>query len=168
VQSRLRPWSSSTIIKDAMGIDHVNPRSWKGDTCVDGVDLKLAWKKGQQAAEKILGQFFGRNVNFNDFLSKPEHDLMQAIGRVCWCKPTADDARSEEENSEPLNISGLASQTSDVEVQKTVSEIPGDANSSDGSDASEESSLEEKNRNSRDQFALDIPLDQNIVGPVRR
>ncbi|KAJ3847130.1 hypothetical protein EV368DRAFT_21304, partial [Lentinula lateritia] len=45
--------STSTILNatyqrnpDAMGIDHVNPRSWKGNVCVGDVKLDIVWQKG--------------------------------------------------------------------------------------------------------------------------
>ena len=52
-------------LKDAMGIDHVNPRSWTGSVRVGDVDIKAEWKKGQTAAQNILCKHFGKKpVNF--------------------------------------------------------------------------------------------------------
>ena len=41
-------------LKDAMGVDHVNPRSWIGNVCVGDVNLNKKWKQGQADAEQIL------------------------------------------------------------------------------------------------------------------
>ena len=155
-------------LKGAMGIDHVNPKSWEGDTHVGNVDLKSTWKNGQQAAERMLSQFFGKNISFNDLFSKPEHDLMRPLGEYIGISATTEDTRSEEENSTPLNISRFTSQTPDVEVEKANSQISEDA-TVDDLDASESSSPEEindsqeRNSNSQDQFASEIPSDNNTV-----
>jgi hypothetical protein len=55
------------------------------------VDLKSAWKNGQQAAERILSQFFGKNISFNDLFSKPEHDLMRPLGEYIGISATTED-----------------------------------------------------------------------------
>ena len=41
-------------LQNAMGIDHVNPKSWKGNVCVGDVNLKQQWDKGRKKAENIL------------------------------------------------------------------------------------------------------------------
>lgn len=52
-------------LKDAINIDHVNPRSWTGSVHVGDVDIKAEWKKGQTAAQNILCKHFGKKpVNF--------------------------------------------------------------------------------------------------------
>lgn len=49
------------FLKGAMGIDHVNPRSWTGNVCIGDVDLNAEWKQGQIDAGQILQKFFSKN-----------------------------------------------------------------------------------------------------------
>jgi len=72
-------------LKDAMGIDHVNPRSWTGNVCVGDVDLKTEWKQGRVDAEQILQKFFRSQVNFIKIFSKPNHDLLRPLGEYVGC-----------------------------------------------------------------------------------
>ena len=89
----------------AMGIGHVNPRSWTGSACIGNVDLKAEWKKGQTAAKNILCKYFGKDpVNFNQLFSKVDHDLLRALGKYVGVKSISDDVQLEEENSAPLII----------------------------------------------------------------
>jgi hypothetical protein len=79
-------------LKGAMGIDHVNPRSWTGNVCVGNVDLNTEWKQGQADAEQILQNFFKRGVNFASTFSKFGHDLLIPLGEYVGVTATADDA----------------------------------------------------------------------------
>ena len=45
-------------LKDAMGIDHINPQSWEGNVIVGNVDLAKMWKAGQEAANQLLLKFY--------------------------------------------------------------------------------------------------------------
>lgn len=45
-------------LKDAMGIDHINPLSWEGNVRVGDVDLAKMWKTGQEAANQLLSKFY--------------------------------------------------------------------------------------------------------------
>jgi hypothetical protein len=92
-------------LQDAMGIDHVNPRSWTGSVCVGDVDIKAEWTKGHTAAKSILHKYFGKDpVNFNQLFSKTDHDLLRPLGKYIGVKSIADDACSEDENSTKLII----------------------------------------------------------------
>ena len=46
-----------------MGIDHVNPKSWKGNVCVGDVNLKQQWDKGRKKAENILQKLEEKALN---------------------------------------------------------------------------------------------------------
>ena len=87
-------------LKDALGIDHVNPASWKGDSRVGSVDLKLIWLEGREAASRTLKGIFGENQisEFEVLFSKPNCDLLRPEGKYVGVKETPDDTRSEEEN----------------------------------------------------------------------
>lgn len=64
-------------LQGAMGVDHVNPKSWPGDVCVGNVDLAAEWKQGQLQAEALLQEYFGQDeVDFVQTFSKPGHDLL--------------------------------------------------------------------------------------------
>ncbi|KJA13990.1 hypothetical protein HYPSUDRAFT_150902, partial [Hypholoma sublateritium FD-334 SS-4] len=41
-------------ILGTLGIDHINPKSWKGDTHVGNVDLHIQWENGRQKAINLL------------------------------------------------------------------------------------------------------------------
>ncbi|KIM86980.1 hypothetical protein PILCRDRAFT_4223 [Piloderma croceum F 1598] len=95
----------------AMGIDHVNPRSWAGNVCVGGVNLKTEWKQGQVDAENILQKVYKKGVfNFDSAFSKPGHDLLRPLGEYVGVAATSDDARSEED-SVPFLIVEKASES---------------------------------------------------------
>ena len=80
-------------LKGAMGVDHVNPRSWTGNVCVGDVDLNAEWKQGQVDAEQILQKFFGSHrVNFASVFTKPGHDLLRPLGEYVGVTTTSDDA----------------------------------------------------------------------------
>jgi len=87
-------------LKDALGIDHVNPASWKGDSRVGSVDLKLIWLEGREAASRTLKGVFGENniCEFDVLFSKSNCDLLRPEGKYVGVKETPDDTRSEEEN----------------------------------------------------------------------
>ena len=46
-------------LKNAMGIDHVNPKSWEGKVCVGDVNLEEQWTKGRKEAERLLSNVYG-------------------------------------------------------------------------------------------------------------
>ncbi|KAJ7683108.1 hypothetical protein B0H17DRAFT_898767, partial [Mycena rosella] len=46
-------------INGALGVDHVNPKSWKGNTRVGDVDLPKSWNAGIVAANDLLEEYFG-------------------------------------------------------------------------------------------------------------
>jgi hypothetical protein len=80
-------------LKGAMGIDHVNPRSWPGNVCVGDVSLNTEWKQGPANAEQILQTFFGEGgVDFASAFSKYGHDLLRPLGQYVGVTATADDA----------------------------------------------------------------------------
>jgi hypothetical protein len=89
-------------LKNAMGIDHVNPKSWEGKVCVGDVNLKDQWNKGQKEAEKILQKFYGHEFDFKKQFSSTQYDLLRPRGNYVGVQATSDDARSEEERTTPL------------------------------------------------------------------
>ncbi|KAJ7886575.1 hypothetical protein B0H14DRAFT_2563255 [Mycena olivaceomarginata] len=87
-------------IDGALGIDHVNPKSWIGDVRVGNVNLLLCWNAGQEAANRILVQYFGASarVNFIQIFSDDKRDLLRPKGEYVGTSFCEDDRRSEMEN----------------------------------------------------------------------
>ncbi|KAH9856504.1 hypothetical protein C2E23DRAFT_713009, partial [Lenzites betulinus] len=46
-------------LKDAMGVDHVNPRTWSGNVRVGDVELAVEWERGQEDANRLLETYLG-------------------------------------------------------------------------------------------------------------
>lgn len=44
--------------RKTVGIGHVNPASWKGDTRISSVDLHAVWNSGCEIAQEIVNPFF--------------------------------------------------------------------------------------------------------------
>ena len=87
-------------LKDALGVDHINPRSWEGDCRVGSVNLKFVWETGRDAANQALESSFGPSARCNFFamFSGANCDLLRPGGKYIGIKETADDLRSEQEN----------------------------------------------------------------------
>lgn len=93
-------------LKGSLGIDHVNPHSWKGDTRVGSINLRSAWISGWDSANKISVEFFGASASydFDNTFSKPTTDFLRPTG--AWyvgIKLTKDDDRSEVERTTPVS-----------------------------------------------------------------
>lgn len=84
-------------LKDAMGIDHVNPRSWEGDMRVGGVNLQTMWANGHAAANKLVDQYFPAQDAAIDTTIFQVHgvDLMRPLGKYVGVDAVEDDIRSE-------------------------------------------------------------------------
>ncbi|KAF7785094.1 hypothetical protein Agabi119p4_1259 [Agaricus bisporus var. burnettii] len=72
-------------LSSTLGIDHVNPASWLGDTCVGGVDLTTAWNNGRDVAVRMLESLFGASKVENDFdfisiFSHSNRDILRPDG----------------------------------------------------------------------------------------
>ena len=87
-------------LKDALGVDHVNPRSWKGDCRVGSVDLKIVWDAGRDAANQALQDSFGPSacIDFFAMFLGADCDLLRPEGKYIGIKEIADDLRSEQDN----------------------------------------------------------------------
>ncbi|KAJ7312418.1 hypothetical protein DFH08DRAFT_822155 [Mycena albidolilacea] len=66
----------------ALGIDHINPKSWKGNVQVGDVDLKKEWEAGMNLASRLLQKYFGAadRRDFCQIFSQPNHDLCCPTG----------------------------------------------------------------------------------------
>jgi hypothetical protein len=86
-------------LKNAMGIDHVNPKSWEGKVCVGDVNLKEQWDKGRKKAEEILQKFYKHEFNFTKEFSNSQYNLLWPKGSYVGVQATPDHARSEQEHT---------------------------------------------------------------------
>ncbi|KAJ7830221.1 hypothetical protein B0H14DRAFT_2307278, partial [Mycena olivaceomarginata] len=46
-------------LSGALGIDHINPASWKGNVVVGNVDIPCEYALGQKDANNVLEKYFG-------------------------------------------------------------------------------------------------------------
>ena len=82
----------------ALGIDHVNSRSWEGNIRVGDVDLKKCWDAGQARALALLKKYLPGSFTIPDFLKiwkEPKHDLLRLKGTYIGMCQTDDDAQSQ-------------------------------------------------------------------------
>ena len=86
-------------LKDAKGVDHVNPKSWRGDVRVGQVELSAEWINGQNDANILLKEYFGseERVDFAALWLQPGKDLLQPVrsGAYIGSQWSHDDERSE-------------------------------------------------------------------------
>ena len=69
-------------LTDAIGVDHVNPKSWAGDVIVDSVSLPLCWQKGKADADAFLSSIFPSKElkDASTAFLRPNHDLLRPFG----------------------------------------------------------------------------------------
>ena len=69
-------------LTDAIGVDHVNPKSWIGDVTVDNVSLQRCWQQGKVGADAFLSSVFPPNEleDSSTAFSHPNHDLLRPFG----------------------------------------------------------------------------------------
>jgi len=69
-------------LTDAIGVDHMNPKSWIGDVIVDNVLLQRCWQQGKAAADAFLSSVFPPNEleDSSTAFSHPNHDLLRPFG----------------------------------------------------------------------------------------
>ncbi|KAJ7661525.1 hypothetical protein DFH06DRAFT_1089043 [Mycena polygramma] len=91
-------------LSGALGIDHVNPKSWKGNARVGDVDLPKCWAAGLIRANNLLEGYFGPDgrVDFAERFSDGQCDLLRPLGKYVGLDPKHDDQRSERENEDRL------------------------------------------------------------------
>ena len=137
-------------LKNAMGIDHVNPKSWDGKVCVGDVNLKEQWDKGRKAAEKILKNFYKQEFKFEQEFSSPQFDLLRPKGTYVGVQATPDDARSEQESTTPLPR------------PETVSEAPVQTERTEHTEGTEDQTDPDRLGYNNSDHTFDDPLDMDI------
>ncbi|KAL1726283.1 hypothetical protein EV714DRAFT_276749 [Schizophyllum commune] len=98
----LDPGHKRLDVDDVEGVDHVNPRSVRGDVTVGSVELHAEWEAGRRDANALLIETLGpdTSVDFESIFRANGGDLLRPNGKdyigSSW---VADDARSEEDPS---------------------------------------------------------------------
>lgn len=86
-------------LKDAMGVDHVNPRTWSGNVRVGDVELAVEWNRGREEANKLLEAYLGSaaQVDFDVlFPAGGGRDLLRPLGDYVGSLYDPDDSRTED------------------------------------------------------------------------
>lgn len=90
-------------LKDATGVDHVNPASWRGDVTVGKVNLAREWTAGRNDATIILKAYLGiDSIDFGALFADRTRDLLRPRGAYVGIDLGDDDIRthsSEEDKS---------------------------------------------------------------------
>ncbi len=85
-------------LKDAMGVDHVNPRSWNASVRVGDVELAAEWARGRADANELLKSCFGPSACMDFDIAFPaggDRDLLRPLGDYVGCNYDPDDLRTE-------------------------------------------------------------------------
>lgn len=102
-------------LKDCLGIDHVNPSSWKGDVGVGNVDLPLCCSRGREAAIDVLRHHFPE-MNLPDFETLFKNDQIDLLrpskSGYIGVGGDSNDKRSEVERTTPVANPAPAAESS--------------------------------------------------------
>ena len=112
-------------LTNAIGVDHVNPKSWVGDVTVDNVSLQLCWQKGKIDAETFLSSVFPPHEfeDFSSVFSRPNHDLLRPSGEYIGFSGDTDPS-DEKPGDEPEQIVCEEDDTEDEGVEAADDEGP--------------------------------------------
>ncbi|KAI0043508.1 hypothetical protein FA95DRAFT_1681862, partial [Auriscalpium vulgare] len=83
-------------LKDAMGLDHINPKSWLGNVRVGDVAVEAEWLRGAEDANAVLVDYFGPSARV-DFAVRFQGncDLLRPSGHYVGVSQARDDDRTE-------------------------------------------------------------------------
>ena len=104
---------------NARGVDHMNPKSWIGNTCVGEVDIEREYLAGRSLANDMLsGYFQGENsvINFDRLFSKPDVDHLRPRKEYIGSR-TVDGEAADLEDELPVTGQLLKSTDMDSEIQ---------------------------------------------------
>ncbi|KAJ6526383.1 hypothetical protein B0H19DRAFT_970619 [Mycena capillaripes] len=111
-----------------LGIDHINPTSWKGNVVVGNVDIPHEYELGQKDANNILEKYFGyeARIDWNEQFKDRNCDHLRPLGEYVGTSfsPEDNDFRSEIENGvfpSTAPVDPDASSISADEVESVVS-----------------------------------------------
>jgi hypothetical protein len=118
----------------ALGIDHINPASWKGDVVVGNVNIPHEYDFGQKDANDILEKYFGyeARIDWNKQFKDENRDHLRPLGEYIGTSfpPEDNDFRSEIENenfpsSTPVDPDAPSISAEDVEGGASNADILG-------------------------------------------
>ena len=69
-------------VSGAVGVDHLNPKSWIGDVNVNGVSLQWCWEEGRKQAFSLISSLYPGDpvVDFGAVFCLANHDLLRPNG----------------------------------------------------------------------------------------
>jgi hypothetical protein len=118
-------------VSGAIGIDHLNPKSWTGDVNVDKVSLQLCWEAGRKQAAALVSSVYLGDVGaeFSKVFCLPDHDLLRPHGKYVGFSNEADfsiaDDQPDTKTTAPLHPDALGL-TADI-----PSDLDGDSDDGD-------------------------------------
>ena len=92
-------------LKDALGVDHVNPESWEGAVRVGDVNLPLQWSRGREKAIEVLKDHFPEMVipDFDTIFQEEGIDILRPTkAGYVGTSNDVNDKRSEVERDVPV------------------------------------------------------------------
>ncbi|XP_006455832.1 hypothetical protein AGABI2DRAFT_121753 [Agaricus bisporus var. bisporus H97] len=139
-------------LSSTLGIDHINPASWLGDTRVGGVDLKVAWNNGRDVAIEMLQSIFDadkvkRDFDFTSIYSHSNRDMLRPDGIYIGIRATKEGRKEKYpiEVSNPKHVPAPQNPVNPIQ-QTPFSIVPATSGRQDTADmdnAEEEFGLEE-------------------------
>ncbi|THH18190.1 hypothetical protein EUX98_g8999 [Antrodiella citrinella] len=130
-------------LKDAEGVDHVNPHSWSGDVAVGHVDISEIWKCAQDDANHVLATYFGPSATVDfETIFKGDCDLLRPRpdGKYVGTQFDADDIYTEGPEATSV-LATLYPESYGPDSPNTP--LPNDDNSDDNSDESPTATAQE-------------------------
>lgn len=108
-------------LSKTIGVDHINPATWKGDTRVGGVDLYAVWNAGHEIARNIVRRFFGKDFNFKDIFSPQNHDLLRPNGQYIGVRVIQDNLLTDKTASpmQPEPLTAESGPSTSLPTKKT-------------------------------------------------
>lgn len=124
-------------LTNAKGIDHINPRSWRGNVNVNDIKISQEYYAGRQDALAILERKFGRNhsIDFDAIFGAPNSDHLQPFGEyvgVNYTDPEGDDEEESAGTSDSVDESPNPDASTGREDEVTERELDGSLFGDDG------------------------------------
>ena len=122
---------------NARGIDHMNPKSWVGNTCIGDVDIRREYFAGRSTANDILSSYFQGNgyggesvINFDRLFSKPDVDHLRPKKEYIGSR-NVDGEGVIEDLEDNLPVTGQLLKSTDVDCETKDGEYEDTSNAID-------------------------------------
>ncbi|KAJ7608465.1 hypothetical protein DFH06DRAFT_1017692 [Mycena polygramma] len=113
-------------LSGALGIDHINPASWKGNVVVGDVDIPHEYNLGRDDANDVLEKYFGAEarIDWNEQFKGENCDHLRPLGEYIGTSfsPDDNDFRSEMENERFPSATPTDPDAPSVSARDVVSE----------------------------------------------